>query len=92
MTDHAKELLALADRLDAWIGPVSSGYEVPAAGQAMREAATALRLSARQQASVEWERLTSIIRPLIESVCSDGGSDAARLAKAISDIFEKVEG
>ncbi|MBR1032729.1 hypothetical protein [Bradyrhizobium liaoningense] len=32
-----------------------------------------------------WENLTAIIRPMIESVCSDGNSDAARLAKDIAD-------
>ncbi len=39
----SEELNALATRLDAWADPVSSGYEVPAAAEAMREAASALR-------------------------------------------------
>jgi hypothetical protein len=30
-----------------------------------------------------WERLTSVIRPMIESVCSDRNSNAARLAKEL---------
>ena len=37
------------------------------------------------QAAPAWEDLTAIIRPMIESVCSDGNSDAARLAKDIAD-------
>lgn len=36
------------------------------------------------QAASAWEDLTAIIRPMIESVCSDGNSDAARLAKDIA--------
>ena len=100
--DNAKELLALADELSAYIKRYSGDWSAASptiSWDELHAVVSALRLSARQQASVEWERLTSIIRPLIESVCSDGGSDAARLAKAISDallakydIFQKVEG
>ena len=49
MTDNAKELLALADRLDKY-AQRGANYD---ANCAMRKAAIALRLSARQQASVE---------------------------------------
>lgn len=42
------------------------------------------RLRDEPQAAPAWENLTAIIRPMIESVCSDGNSDAARLAKDIA--------
>lgn len=50
------ELTELADRIDAWSNLVSSGYEVPAAGKVMNEAASALRTLASQakQEPVAW--------------------------------------
>jgi hypothetical protein len=91
MTDNAKELLALADRLDKY-AQRGANYD---ANCAMRKAAIALRLSARQQASVEE------IDQLLMGTCSVNmtygacqrqaeRSRVALLAKY--DIFEKVEG
>ena len=91
MTDNAKELLALADRLDKY-AQRGANYD---ANCAMRKAAIALRLSARQQASVEE------IDQLLMGACSVNmtyeacqrqaeRSRVALLAKY--DIFQKVEG
>lgn len=43
------------------------------------------------QSRPSWENLTAVIRPMIESVCSDGNSDAARLAKDIADAILRGE-
>lgn len=49
-----------------------------------------MRLRSLDVAAKPWENLTSIIRPMIESVCSDGNSNAARLAKDIADAILAV--
>lgn len=54
--------------------------------ESLDKASAALR-SAPPVVGREWERLTAVIRPMIESVCGDGNSDAARLAKEIADAI-----
>lgn len=45
MTDNVK---ALVDALEAWASPISSGYEVPAAAQAILQAARTLTAQAEE--------------------------------------------
>ena len=82
MTDNAKELLALADRLDKY-AQRGANYD---ANCAMRKAAIALRLSARQQASA---------RNLANAILDAPAGSATAMARALLakyDIFQKVEG
>lgn len=86
--DTAKELLALADKLDAW-SPVKGPIAMIA--RERRMCADALRLSARQQASAE--KLADWMYDNGFCVVSDDEEDGlARDLLAKYDIFEKVEG
>ena len=67
-----------ADEASAW----ANGFND--AAQKVIEYVTVLAAN-EPLAAPAWEDLTAIIRPMIESVCSDGNSDAARLAKDIAD-------
>src|SRR5687768_1079621 len=57
MTER-EELLAIAERLDAWAGPVSSGQD---AALAMRDAAKALRSAASTGPDVANQTVSAII-------------------------------
>ena len=71
----------------AWVVPGDDQSRPSGSIDAMawREGEFTKPLYAQPQAAPAWEDLTAIIRPMIESVCSDGNSDAARLAKDIAD-------
>lgn len=66
MTDR-NELAALADRLASWAGFISSGYECPAAGQVMLEAAQMLREMADENARLR-EALAALSPPPFDHV------------------------
>lgn len=57
----------IVNRLRAWADPVEQGYEVPAAGQAMRDGADeierlrALRHAFRNAEDYDWHRLFSML-------------------------------
>lgn len=62
-TDDRTELLALADRLDAWSPWVSAGHECPAAGTVMFEAARVLRSPAADAGVREaWQDISTAPR------------------------------
>lgn len=63
MTDNVK---ALVDALEAWASPISSGYEVPAAAQAILQAARTLTAQAE-----EIERLRGELRRIAEGNLGD---------------------
>jgi hypothetical protein len=79
---------SLADRIQLYLddNPYDGGHSDAAGGDAwelLEEAMGELRHVAQPSS----ESLTAIIRPMIESVCSDGHSNAARLAKEIADAI-----
>lgn len=81
MTDTTKraEFLAMADRLGAWANLISSGYNVPAAGTTMTEAASALRRLAAQDQKTDVHPYVKNIdgRPLYLSPPPAAGWDEA---------------
>ena len=76
----------LVERLRAWAPLVSSGYEVPAAGQCMAEAADSI-----EQLEAENARL----REALKKINGEGGFDSAehqahRLRSAIEERGGKI--
>lgn len=73
------EIKALVEQLEAWAPLVSSGYEVPAAGQAMMNASRALTAQAE-----EIERLSATVKRVqgaAKTIMHHEGEELARLRK-----------
>lgn len=73
------EIKALVEQLEAWAPLVSSGYEVPAAGQAMMNASRTLTAQAD-----EIERLNAIVKRVqgaAKTIMHHEGEELARLRK-----------
>ena len=92
--DTAKELLALADDLSDYIKRYSGDWSAASptiSWDELHAVVSALRLSARQQASVE--RLTECLCDIQDRLGPGCDEEAvARTLLAKYDIFQKVEG
>lgn len=78
----------LVSRLEGWAGLVSSGYEVPAAGKVMHEAAAALEAKDAQIARLR-EALVSI-QQYYDCPVMGGDAAASEMANEAAKALEET--